>query len=166
MGLRSPLTGPVRRKGFGLRLGPWILRVGGSDPPPTLWGEARRAQLPAQGSTPSWAIRAQRKLSQFHPPAVSYPPPPFRELRLARSWSAGRGQGGVSGSLLWIPSGAGRRESAPSPWSRRAPQPPRLVPRLECGSRGNGESPGPGPAAGRPLPAPGVSAASPPDAGR
>lgn len=96
-GWRLKVRRPVRRKGFGLRLGPRILRVGGSDPPPTLWGEARRAQLPAHGSTPSWAIRAQHKLSQFHPPAVSYPPPPFPRAppgpELERRARPGRGLG-------------------------------------------------------------------------
>lgn len=89
-GWRLKVRRPVRRKGFGLRLGPRILRVGGSDPPPTLWGEARRAQLPAHGSTPSWAIRAQHKLSQFHPPAVSYPAPP---LSASSAWPGAGAQG-------------------------------------------------------------------------
>lgn len=169
MRLRSPLRGPFRRKVFRVRLGPGILRLGGSDPPPPPWGGARRARLPAQDSTLSWPIRSLHKLSQLPRPAVSYPPPrspPSSELRLAGRWSTGRGQGGVSGSLLRIPTGADRRESVPSPWSRRASQPPPLGPRLECGPLWDGESPGLGPAAGRPLPAPDFPAASAPDAGR
>ena len=75
MRLRSPLRGPFRRKVFRVRLGPGILRLGGSDPPPPPWGGARRARLPAQDSTLSWPIRSLHKLSQLPRPAVSSPPP-------------------------------------------------------------------------------------------
>lgn len=108
MRLRSPLRGLVRRKEFGVRLGSQILRLGESEPPSPAWGGARRAQRPPRAPRELANQRSAQTFPNSPPPAVSQPP--SREARLAARGSAGRGQGGVSSSLLSIPSGAGCHE--------------------------------------------------------
>lgn len=144
---RSLLREPVRRKGFGVSLGPRILRLGGSDPFPPLWGGARRARLQAQGSSPSRPISTPHKLSQL-PHQLSATPllqraPPGRALerrarpgrgllqspaepecsgpRLvsARSLRSRRARGrpGRSPPCVWAPPGWGVAEA----WASRGP---------------------------------------------
>lgn len=161
------MRGLVRRKRFGISLGSQILRLGGSDPSPPGWGGARRAQRPAQGST----LADQSALSTNflnYPHQLSATP-----LPATPAWPGAGSQGearagsrAVSCGSRVEPSGAGCRGCVHRARGVAAPRSHPGRPPPACGPRPDGEPLGPRPAGGRPLPAPGLAAASVQDTGR